>query len=200
MLKGRSVRFSAVLGLRNIVPVSWDSTCLDTIFPHIRESRIVSQHVQTCYSLYSKIDLQHFLKKVSQKPCDVNTSYFCDQHHKMHPAHQKKRARKMPMTDTELRSAGKVFRLVANTFPSHKGTISRPGYHGEQRSTHTGGFSGRPSDRSFRCLSALVRVVFLMSLSERLSSGCCWMNSRMFSWTSWRFGWSPQGPSKKKKK
>lgn len=47
--------------------------------------------------------------------------------------------------------------------------------------THGGGLSGRPSDLSFRCLSALVSVVFTISSWVMLSSGCCWMYSRIAS-------------------
>lgn len=48
--------------------------------------------------------------------------------------------------------------------------------------THGGGLSGRPSDLSFRCLSALVRVDFTMSSCVIFNSGCCWMYSRIVSW------------------
>lgn len=48
--------------------------------------------------------------------------------------------------------------------------------------THGGGLSGRPSDLSFRCLSALVRVDFTMSSWVIFNSGCCWMYSRIVSW------------------
>lgn len=47
--------------------------------------------------------------------------------------------------------------------------------------THGGGLSGRPSDLSFRCLSALVRVDFTMSSWVMFNSGCCWMYSRITS-------------------
>lgn len=48
--------------------------------------------------------------------------------------------------------------------------------------THGGGLSGRPSDLSFRCLSALVRVDLTISPWVMFNSGCCWMYSRMVSW------------------
>lgn len=47
--------------------------------------------------------------------------------------------------------------------------------------THGGGLSGRPSDLSFRCLSALVRVDFTISSWVIFNSGCCWMYSRIVS-------------------
>lgn len=45
--------------------------------------------------------------------------------------------------------------------------------------THGGGLSGLPSDLSFRCLSALVRVDFTISSWVMFNSGCCWMYSRI---------------------
>lgn len=53
--------------------------------------------------------------------------------------------------------------------------------HRARSATHGGGLSGRPSDLSFRCLSALVRVDFTMSSWVMFNSGCCWMYSRITS-------------------
>lgn len=48
--------------------------------------------------------------------------------------------------------------------------------------THGGGLSGRPSDLSFRCLSAFVRVDLTISSWVMFNSGCCWMYSRITPW------------------